>query len=114
MLTRTLLPFLPLFLLSVGVHATDWPQYRGPATDGKTPDKILKPWTSSSAEGTLESPQRRRLRLAVVAGGHAFTLSLKEVDGAKQEAIVALDANTGKGLWTSALNVAKYEKRRRR
>jgi outer membrane protein assembly factor BamB len=44
-----------------------------------------------------------------VAGGRAFTLALKEADGAKQESLVALDANTGKELWFAPLNFAKYD-----
>ena len=44
-----------------------------------------------------------------VAGGRAFTLSLKEAEGAKQESVVAFDVKTGKELWFAPLNFAKYD-----
>jgi len=106
MLTRTL---LPLLLLGVTVSAADWPQYRGLTTDGKSTEKITKPWISSPPKQVWKVASEGGFSSFAVAGGRAFCLSLKEVEGAKQEAIVALDANTGKELWTAALNVAKYD-----
>ena len=106
MLTRLC---LSLACLSLSLHAADWPQYRGPSTDGKTPEKIAKPWTSAPPKQVWKVPSDSGFSSFVVGDGRAFCLSLKEVEGAKQEAIVALDANTGKELWMAALNVAKYD-----
>ena len=40
---------LALVLLGRGiVPATDWPQYRGPATDGSSPDAIAITWATTS------------------------------------------------------------------
>src|SRR5262249_47491873 len=44
-----------------------------------------------------------------VGDGKAFTLVLREVDGADQEVCVALDASSGKELWAMPLGVAKYD-----
>jgi outer membrane protein assembly factor BamB len=44
-----------------------------------------------------------------VSGARAFTLSLKDAEGVRQESLVALVANTGKELWFAPLNVAKYD-----
>ena len=106
MFTRTL---LPLLLTGAILHAADWPQYRGPTNDGKTPEQIAKPWTSAPPKQLWKVPSDSGFSSFVVAGGRAFCLALKEVDGIKQEAIMALDANTGKDLWTGALGSAKYD-----
>ena len=44
-----------------------------------------------------------------VADGKAFTLVTREVEGAKQEVCMALDAKTGKELWAMPLGIAKYD-----
>ena len=44
-----------------------------------------------------------------VGGGKAFTLALKEIDGAPQESLIALDTATGKEKWAAPLNFAKYQ-----
>lgn len=45
-----------------------------------------------------------------VSEGRAYTLVSREVDGATREVCVALDANSGKELWSYALGAAKYDK----
>ncbi len=109
MLTRTFLPLLLLGATVSAASAADWPQYRGLTTDGKTTEKILKPWTSAAPRQVWKVPSEGGFSSFAVEGGRAYCLSLKEIDGVKQEALVALDANTGKELWTAALNVAKYD-----
>ncbi len=106
MLPRT---FLPLLLVGFTLHAADWPQYRGLTTDGKSTEKIVKPWTSAPPKVLWKTPSLGGFSSMVVAGDRAYCLSLEEIDGAKQEALVAMDANTGKMLWNAALNVAKYD-----
>lgn len=107
MLNRLLLPILALSALSL--QAADWPQYRGPFTNGTTSEKIAKPWNSAPPKELWHEPSEGGFSSFAVAGGRAFCLSLKEIDGVKQEAIVARDANTGKELWNAALNAAKYD-----
>jgi outer membrane protein assembly factor BamB len=43
-----------------------------------------------------------------VAGGKAFTVVERNVQGVQSEVCVALDANTGKELWATATGLAKY------
>ncbi|HEV7866073.1 MAG TPA: PQQ-binding-like beta-propeller repeat protein [Chthoniobacteraceae bacterium] len=101
---------LPLFALTATVHAAAWPQYRGPNGDGRSPEKIAKLWTATSGPKVVwKAPSEGGFSSFAVAGNRAFTLSLKEADGAKQESLVALDAKTGKELWFAPLNFAKYD-----
>ncbi len=100
---------IPLLTLTATLHAADWPQYRGPLTNGATPEKILKPWTGAAPKLLWKVPSEGGFSSFAVAGTRAFTLSLKEIDGAKQESVVAHDAATGKELWAAPLNFAKYD-----
>ncbi len=105
-LARTL---LPLALLTSVAAAADWPQYRGLLGNGTSAEKIMKPWTGGAPTQVWKAPSEGGFSSFAVGGGKAFTLALKEVEGAKQEALIALDANTGKELWIAPLNVAKYD-----
>ena len=106
--TRLLVPIL-VALSALPVHAINWPQYRGPTTDGRTTEQIGHVWSSSGPRQIWKVPSEGGFSSFAVAGGRAFTLALKEADGAKQESLVALDANTGKELWFAPLNFAKYD-----
>ena len=109
MFNRTFVPAL-LFSSAIAVHATEWTQYRGPSGDGHTPDKITFPMGGAAPKQVWKTPSEGGFSSFAVSTGRAFTLILKDVDGAKQECLVALDAKTGKELWSAALNVADYVK----
>jgi outer membrane protein assembly factor BamB len=107
MLHRTLVPAILLSSI-LGVHAADWPQYRGPSGDGHSPDKIVFPMGGAAPKQVWKTPSIGGFSSFAVSNGRAFTLSLRDVDGAPQECLVALDAKTGKELWFAALNVANF------
>jgi outer membrane protein assembly factor BamB len=95
-------------LATATLHA-DWPQYRGTLTNGITAEKIGKPWKSGAPKQVWKVPSEGGFSSFAVAARRAFTLSLKEFEGAKQESVVALDAATGKELWSAPLTFAKYD-----
>src|ERR1700760_4678286 len=90
-------------------HGSDWPQFRGPNHDGSSAEKILEQWPPSGLTEVWKVPLTDGFSSFAVADGKAFTLVAREVDGAKQEVCVALDAKTGKELWAMPLGVAKYD-----
>jgi outer membrane protein assembly factor BamB len=90
-------------------RAEDWTQYRGPNQDGSSSEKILKTWPATGLHEMWKVPLTDGFSAFAIGGGKAFTLVTREVDGANQEVCVALDAKTGKELWTKALGVAKYD-----
>ncbi len=110
-------PFRPLLALGlilvalgVGVSATaaDWPQYRGPAGDGKSSETIgdvstsdLKPlWTVPAPLGFSSLS---------VADGLAVTLVAREdAAGKLRETVLALDADSGAERWSVALGESDY------
>jgi outer membrane protein assembly factor BamB len=107
---RFLVPFLAVSIAAaLPVSADDWPQYRGLTGDGKTAEKIAFPAGNSAPRQIWKAPSDGGFSSFAVAGGRAFTLSLKEAEGAKQESVVAYDAKTGRELWSQPLNVPKYD-----
>ncbi len=98
--------------LSVGAAAAmDWPQYRGPNHDGTSPEKIRTSW--GELRTVWKTPMHDGFSAITVADGKAFTLVTAEVEGTDQEVCAALDAASGKPLWTAPLGIARYGRRRR-
>jgi outer membrane protein assembly factor BamB len=96
-------------LFSNKAGAEDWPQYRGPNHDGSSSEKIVTAWPASGLPVIWKQPMTDGFSGISVGGGRAFTLETREVDGANQEVCVALDAKTGKELWSSPLGIAEYD-----
>jgi outer membrane protein assembly factor BamB len=87
-------------LTSAVAMAIDWPEYRGPAGDGITTDKILTHWPSSGPKVLWSVPLGEAFGSFAVAGDKAFVFE-KSDDG---EACAALDARTGKQLWSTRID----------
>ena len=104
---RFLVPTLVL-TATLQLHAVDWPQYRGPSGDGKSPEKVVIPAGNAAPKQVWKTPSEGGFSSFAVAGGRAFTLSLKDAEGAQQESVVAYDAKTGKELWFAPLNVPNF------
>ena len=98
-----------LIVSTVSLHALDWPQYRGAAGDGRTAEKIVKPWPATGPKVLWKVAAPGGFSSFSVAGGKAFTLVLRDIDGASQETLLALDANTGKELWIAPLGSVKFD-----
>lgn len=94
---------------SLNLLATDWAQYRGPNHDGASPEKILKVWPANGPRQIWKVPMTDGFSAITVGGGKAFTLELRDIEGAKQEVCVGIDAGTGKELWAVPLGIAKYD-----
>ena len=98
-----------LIVSTASLHALDWPQYRGAAGDGRTSEKVVKPWPASGPKVLWKVPAPGGFSSFSVAGGKAFTFVLRDVEGASQETLLALDANTGKELWVAPLGSVKFD-----
>jgi len=108
MLNRTLVPVI-LLSSALAAHSAEWTQYRGPSGDGHSPDKVVLPTGSAAPKQVWKAPSDGGFSSFAVSNGRAFTLSLKDVEGAKQESLVAFDAKTGKELWFKPLSFVKYD-----
>jgi outer membrane protein assembly factor BamB len=90
--------------------AADWPAYRGPSADGTSPETAFaKKWPASGPKIVWKVPTPMGFSSFTVAGGKAFTIVTKNVQGADQETVIALDAATGRGLWATPIGIAKYD-----
>jgi outer membrane protein assembly factor BamB len=85
------------FSLQPSAFGADWPQWRGPARDGKTPEAVA-PWGKDGLKTLWKAPFGEGHSSPVVAGGKVFVLSKDKDD----EVVTALDAATGKQLWRKA------------
>ena len=98
-----------LIISTATIHALDWPQYRGATGDGRTAEKVVKPWPATGPKVLWKVPSPGGFSSFSVAGGRAFTLVLREIEGANQETLLALDANTGKEAWAVPMGVVKFD-----
>ena len=101
-------PAFCLALLTISTFAADWGQYRGPSHNGISTEKIAK-WPEAGPKLLWKAPMNAGFSSISVAEGIASTLVLREKEGVQREHVIALDANTGKELWATALAVGKYD-----
>ena len=85
-------------LASSAAFAADWPQFRGPESNGISTEKgIAKNWNQSPPKALWNTPlSDKGYAGPSVAGGKVFIIDHK--DG--QDIVRALDAKTGKDVWT--------------
>lgn len=101
--------FLSL-VLTPQLPAADWPQYRGPAVDGITPEKIPTAWPTEGPKVQWKATLGPSFGSFAVDGGKAFCFIQRAVDGKDREVAIALDAETGKELWAVPLGEPVYDK----
>ena len=82
----------------------EWPQYRGPNHDGSTAEKISTSWGAKGAKIAWKTETPNGFSSFAVSGGQAFTVYTRQ----GKEALVALDAKTGRESWHVVLNPADY------
>jgi outer membrane protein assembly factor BamB len=84
----------------------DWPQYNGPDGDRTSPETLaLRAFPAAGPPRTWEVPLADGFSSFAVHGGRAYTLVVR--DG--REALVALDAATGKEEWSAPLGKREYD-----
>ncbi len=105
--TTLLVASLTAPLISV---ADDWPQYRGPLGDGVSQESIPAiNWAAKPPKTLWKSPTPLGFSSLSIADGRVFTLVARDTGGeAKAEVCLALDAKTGKELWSVPLGNSDY------
>jgi len=81
--------------------AADWPQWRGPGRDGKSPETgIIESWeTRKPTLLWIGEGMGGGFASVAVAGGRIYSTGNHE----KGQGVIAVDAATGKVLWTKVL-----------
>lgn len=99
---------LALLGWNLEANANEWPQYRGPAGDGVSTEKLPASWPADGPKRLWTSKTPAGFSSFSVGEGKVFTLVTRFVAGETAEVCVALDANTGKELWAAPAGPAKY------
>lgn len=87
------------------VYAADWTQYRGPSHDQRTTETIRTDWGQAKPKELWRVPLGESFGSFAVKGDRAYTL----IRDGNNEACIALDARTGKQLWSRPLGKTKFE-----
>jgi outer membrane protein assembly factor BamB len=98
---RTTLFALTAFLaLAASALAADWPQYRGPNHDGKTPEAIRTDWPAAGPKVLWKAHLGDgSFGTFAVAGNNALVLTSR----GREEGLLCLDANSGQQKWYTPL-----------
>ncbi len=84
-------------------EAADWPLYRGPNQDGISQEAFSAEWGGDGPKVVWRGSVHNGFSSFAVSGGKVFTETLRDIGGTSREICVALDANTGKELWSANL-----------
>jgi outer membrane protein assembly factor BamB len=75
----------------------DWPQWRGPQRDGLSRETgLLSTWPAGGPRVLWTKPIGRGFSSLAIAGGRLYTM---DEESERYEAVVCLDAGTGKEIW---------------
>lgn len=99
-----ILVWVTLTTFAISASAQEWPQYRGPDANGNLATSSLD-LGSKKMKLHWKVPTTLGFSSFAVAKGMAITLVGRD----KQEYCIALDADTGKELWTTQLGSAEYK-----
>src|SRR5262245_2898358 len=95
---------LALSLCTALAAAGDWPQWLGPTRDGATSEKVA-PW-KEAPKVLWRQPVGEGHSSPVVAGGRVFLhVKVKDKDA---EEVLAFDAQSGKPIWNTGYERAKF------
>ena len=100
-----LLLFLVAVPFGLAASGSDWPDWRGPARDGRSPETGLPTRWSKQGENLVWKAPYGGRSAPIVMGGRVFLFNSSGEGELMQERVMSLDANTGKLLWERRLNV---------
>jgi len=90
----------------VALHATDWPEWRGPNRDGRSTETNLPTHWSPAGENVAWSLPFGGISTPVIVGNRVYLQTITPGDlSLTQERLVAIDADTGKVQWEHKFSV---------
>lgn len=108
-MTPSLLHYL-LLLIAQSDDGQGWSQYNGNDHDRSSPGIIaLREWSEAGPPEVWRVAMNAGFSSFAVADGRAFTLVSRFHEGSEHETCVAVDAATGKELWSAALSAPEYD-----
>jgi outer membrane protein assembly factor BamB len=104
-ISRLLFSAFVLTLIALSALANDWPEARGPARDGTSPEKNLPTSWSPKGENLVWKAEHGGRSAPIVMNGRVFLFNSAGEGESMQERVICFDANTGKVLWERRFNV---------
>lgn len=89
-------------------QALDWTQYRGAAVDGVCSERIQTNWPATGLVPLWKKTLTNGISSMTVSQGRVFTQAWQKGTGGNTEYCIALDATTGKILWSRPVGNASY------
>src|SRR3954471_5261902 len=95
----------PTAVQSRKISVGDWPEARGPHRDGRSDEKgLIEKWALNGQNFLWRAPYGGR-SAPVVMGNRVYVQNPVGANETMQERVMALDADTGKGVWEYKFNV---------
>jgi hypothetical protein len=100
-----------LMICATNALGGDWPQYRGPTTDGISPELIATNWPATGPTVFWANMSvTNGFSSFAVSQGRAFAMMSKDDgSGILQEYCVAVDAATGTNIWAAPIDVEPWD-----
>ncbi|MCC6589504.1 MAG: PQQ-binding-like beta-propeller repeat protein [Bryobacterales bacterium] len=92
-------------LVALPLLAVDWPDFRGPNRDGRSPEKDLVGKWSPTGENLLWKAPYGGRSTPVILNNKVYLLNPAGTGETLQERVMCLDADTGKLVWEYKYNV---------
>ena len=106
--------FFALLLMSFGLAASDWTDYRGPLRDGTSPEKGLPiSWSPDGKNLAWKAPYGSR-STPVIFGDRLYLQHPVGKEATLQERVLCLNADTGRLIWEYRINVYQSDVPRHR
>lgn len=105
---KSLLAILSVVLFASGSIADEWPQYRGPAADGKSADTIGTLDWSQGPNVVWKKPTPLGFSSFAVADGKLYTLIARDNGVDVTRYCVAMNAQSGEEIWAFELGENDY------
>lgn len=100
----------PTFALLFAALPNDWPQYHGATSDRTSPELLgLRAFPAEGPPRAWKTALGEGFSSFAVQGGRVYTLVARARDGGSGEVLLALDAASGKELWSAALGGGTYD-----
>jgi outer membrane protein assembly factor BamB len=98
-----------VLLTGANLFGTDWPQFRGPNTDGISPDGIATVWSGGGLTAIWTNRTvTNGFSSVAVSQGRAFVMMSKDVGGGLYEYCAAMNATNGANLWATPIDIAPW------
>src|SRR5258708_1338854 len=104
--------FVVIVVVALAAPAENWPQWRGPALNGTSPEKNLPVKWSATESITWKLPVQSRSGATPIVWGDYIFLSTAEADFTGNLEFWCIDRNKGEVLWKKSMGGGNHATRK--